>query len=200
MDRETRRKHILACARDCFGEKGYHATTIADIIKRADIARGTFYLYFDNKRAIFEELLDNFFILIRQAVLRVDMSDSSHTPRMQLRGNVVRILNVLTENTALSRILLSEAVGLDEGFDDKLRAFYGQLLDLIEGSLELGQKMGIIRQCEPRMVAICILGTVKEITYQHLAATEAPSVDMLADEILNFALEGIYTGPPDKIL
>jgi len=56
--RESRRAAVLAVARKIFSQKGYHATSINDLIEAADIARGTFYLYFESKRAIFEELLD----------------------------------------------------------------------------------------------------------------------------------------------
>jgi len=38
--------------------QGYHRTNVADIIARARIARGTFYLYFQNKKDLFEELLE----------------------------------------------------------------------------------------------------------------------------------------------
>ena len=56
--RESRRKAILQAARRAFAEKGYHHTHVADIIAGAGIARGTFYLYFESKNAIFLELLD----------------------------------------------------------------------------------------------------------------------------------------------
>ncbi len=40
-----------------FAAKGYHGTRISDIIDAAGIARGTFYLYFESKSAIFLELI-----------------------------------------------------------------------------------------------------------------------------------------------
>ena len=70
--REQRRQQILDAARRLFAERGYHATSIHDIIRTADIARGTFYLYFESKRAIFVELLDEFFHTLAGAVRRID--------------------------------------------------------------------------------------------------------------------------------
>ena len=61
--RESRRAAVLAVARRLFSQKGYHATSIHDIIEAAEIARGTFYLYFESKRAIFDELLDGLVIV-----------------------------------------------------------------------------------------------------------------------------------------
>jgi AcrR family transcriptional regulator len=51
------RRLLLDAARDAFETRGYRATTVADIVERAGTARGTFYLYFRNKEAVFYELM-----------------------------------------------------------------------------------------------------------------------------------------------
>ncbi|HWT92215.1 MAG TPA: helix-turn-helix domain-containing protein [Solirubrobacteraceae bacterium] len=51
------RRMLLDAARDAFETRGYRATTVADIVERAGTARGTFYLYFRNKEAVFYELM-----------------------------------------------------------------------------------------------------------------------------------------------
>ena len=50
--KEERREQISSVARDVFARRGYHQTTIEDIVLQAGIARGTFYLYFEDKRDI----------------------------------------------------------------------------------------------------------------------------------------------------
>ena len=51
--RKTRRADILEVALSVFASNGYHQTRVSDIIQAAGIARGTFYLYFESKSAIF---------------------------------------------------------------------------------------------------------------------------------------------------
>ena len=51
-----RRQQILSAARSVFDEKGFENATISDIVKRAGVAQGTFYLYFDSKKGIVIEL------------------------------------------------------------------------------------------------------------------------------------------------
>ncbi|MGY8880872.1 MAG: TetR/AcrR family transcriptional regulator [Dehalococcoidia bacterium] len=51
-----RRKQILDAARAVFGGKSYESATISDIVKRAGVAQGTFYLYFDSKKAVVIDL------------------------------------------------------------------------------------------------------------------------------------------------
>ena len=52
------RAAILAAARDVFAEEGYGAVGVRDIIRRTDLASGTFYNYFPDKDAIFRALVD----------------------------------------------------------------------------------------------------------------------------------------------
>jgi AcrR family transcriptional regulator len=51
------RRLLVEAARDAFAERGYRAATVADIVRGADTARGTFYLYFRNKEEVFEEVV-----------------------------------------------------------------------------------------------------------------------------------------------
>ena len=51
-----RREQILYAARDVFRDSGYDTATISQIVKRAGVAQGTFYLYFDSKKSIVIEL------------------------------------------------------------------------------------------------------------------------------------------------
>ena len=49
---EVRRAEILDTARELFIKKGYEQTSINDILKIVDIAKGTFYYYFDSKEEV----------------------------------------------------------------------------------------------------------------------------------------------------
>ena len=71
MERQERRAQVLRHAKRIFARKGYHRTNVADIIARARIARGTFYLYFQNKKDIFEELLEQILRELRNRIQRL---------------------------------------------------------------------------------------------------------------------------------
>ena len=53
----ARREAILAAAFDEFSARGFAATRIDDVARRADVAKGTIYLYFRDKEALFQELV-----------------------------------------------------------------------------------------------------------------------------------------------
>src|SRR5690349_24964181 len=60
MLRDERRAQLVRAAREVFGAKGYHDATVDDITRAAGVAKGTFYLYFDEKREIYYELVRTF--------------------------------------------------------------------------------------------------------------------------------------------
>jgi TetR/AcrR family transcriptional repressor of uid operon len=51
--RAARRGQIIAAALACFARTGYHATTMADVAAQAGVSKGTPYLYFESKEALF---------------------------------------------------------------------------------------------------------------------------------------------------
>ncbi len=52
-----RREAILAAALDEFSARGFAATRLDDVAKRAGVAKGTIYLYFRDKESLFQELV-----------------------------------------------------------------------------------------------------------------------------------------------
>src|SRR5262245_12811655 len=55
--RNERRAAILAAALEEFAARGFAATRLDDVARRADVAKGTIYLYFRDKEALFQELV-----------------------------------------------------------------------------------------------------------------------------------------------
>jgi AcrR family transcriptional regulator len=54
---EVRRREILDIARELFVKKGYEQTSVNDILKIVDIAKGTFYYYFASKEEVLEAII-----------------------------------------------------------------------------------------------------------------------------------------------
>lgn len=190
MDKAERRQQILLNARDVFAKHGYHAAKIDDIVAAAGVARGTFYLYFEDKRAIFEEIVDRTFARLGMSIVRVDTEHPNRTVGDQIRDNIRAIVHALLEDPATTKILLSDAVGLDPAFDRKLISFYEETGKLLESSLADGQERGIVAPGDTRMFAIMTLGAMKEIMYQVTMRGLDYSEDRIVDQIYSFLCSG----------
>ena len=70
IEPEARRQAILDAALHVFAERGFEAARLDDVAARAGVAKGTLYLYFRDKEALFEELVRSAVSPIIEAVSR----------------------------------------------------------------------------------------------------------------------------------
>jgi AcrR family transcriptional regulator len=56
-EKEERRRSILRAAREVFFENGFHQATVEAVAERAEVSKGTVYLYFESKETILAHLL-----------------------------------------------------------------------------------------------------------------------------------------------
>jgi len=193
MKREKRREQLLRFARDVFAEKGYHATKIDDIVAHAAVARGTFYLHFQDKRGVFDELVDGILQRIGKAIVRIRVDEGAAPPLLQLRDNVQRVIEVGLSDPGMTKILLQHSAGLDPDFDRKVRSFFRALEELLALSLLNGQRLGLVRQGDRRVLGALSLGAVKEILIQAVEGRISSSPHELTDAVMRFLAGGILT-------
>ncbi|HZU81966.1 MAG TPA: TetR/AcrR family transcriptional regulator [Polyangiaceae bacterium] len=190
MGKPERRQQILGVARDVFARRGYHAAKIDDIVAAAGVARGTFYLYFEDKRAIFEEIVDRTIARLGMAIVRVDPHDESRGVDDQVRENVRRIVRILLEDRSTTKILLSDALGVDPAFDRKLLSFFDEMSSMLERSLEDGQKLGVVGEGDVRLLSWLTMGALKEVMFQIVQRGAEYEEDKLVEGILALFAKG----------
>lgn len=190
MGKVERRQQILNVARDVFARRGYHAAKIEDIVAAASIARGTFYLYFEDKRAIFEEIVDRTIARLGMSIVRVDPHDGGRTVADQVKEQIRRIVRILLEDRSTTKILLSDALGVDPAFDRKLLSFYDEMSSLLEESLRDGQALGIVREGDVRLMSWLTMGALKEVMFQIVQRGAEYEEDKLVDGTFAYFTSG----------
>jgi AcrR family transcriptional regulator len=191
LAKAERREQILRVARDVFAKRGYHQATIDDIVARAGVARGTFYLYFDDKREVFSELIDRFATQLTQAIQRIVTDDPENPVVEQVRANIRIILRTCLVERAMTKILFTDAAGVDPAFDRKLATFYDTVVQLLTESLKDGQALGIVDDGEPRVLAYLTIGALKELLYQAVTLGFAEeTADVLTQQMYGFLSRG----------
>jgi AcrR family transcriptional regulator len=187
LPKNERRQQILSVAREVFAKRGYHQTTIDDIVAQAGVARGTFYLYFEDKRAVFSDLVDRFAGQLSVAIVRIVTDDPGRSVVEQVRENIRAIIGTSLADRAMTKILFTDAVGIDPAFDRKLQTFYDTVVQLLTESLKDGQALGIVADGEPRVLAYLTIGALKELLYQAVTLGFAEeSADVLTQQMFTF--------------
>jgi AcrR family transcriptional regulator len=197
QSRDIRRQRLVNCAKETFANKGYHETTISEIVREAGIARSTFYQYFDSKPHLFESILESLLQDLHDAIEPISLSPGAPNPVAQIRDNLTRVLNLVVEERDLTRILMDQTGGLDR----TTAGFYGEVAEMIQRSLDLGIAMNLVRPCDTRLTSFSIIGAVKEVVFQLASSPEPwPSTDKIGTQLLEFGMGGILVQPHNSFL
>ena len=154
---EERRSSLLVAARRVFAQNGYHGASVSQIVKETGVARGTFYNHFDSKRLIFAAVIDD---LMEEVAGVIEIIDVQRPIPPQAVANIRRVIMAVTERD-VSRLLFTEAAGIDEEGDQMLQDFYRQATARIQTALERGQELGIVRAGSDHLTAQCLHGLSK---------------------------------------
>ncbi len=190
--KQERRRQILAAAKAVFADAGYHGASIHAIIERAEIARGTFYLYFASKAAVFDSILDQALADLRSRIHRIEVDDpSAPAPQVQLRSQVIATLEYIVQDRPLATLLLSAGNTPDVEAAERIEQFYGEMRDLLRRALESGLEIGLLRKCHPELVSAAMLGLIRGVIEQLVRKENALKVEEVVDELLMVALRGV---------
>jgi AcrR family transcriptional regulator len=162
--KQERRRQILSAAKAVFAEAGYHGASIHAIIERAQIARGTFYLYFESKAAVFDSILDQAMADLRARLHRIEVdAPGAPPPQVQLREQVVATLEYVVNDRPLATLLLSAGHTPDVDASERLDLFFAEVRDLLRRALETGMDLGLVRRCPSDLVAAALLGMIRGV-------------------------------------
>lgn len=117
---ELKRDQILAGARKVFMARGFAAASMGEIAKAAEVSKGTLYVYFENKNALFHALIDEQKRNTAERITEFDPAD--HDVEAVLTSFARRFIVALTEpdHIALVRVV----IGASAEFPELSRAFF----------------------------------------------------------------------------
>lgn len=190
--KQERRRQIMSAAKDVFAEAGYHGASIHAIIEKAQIARGTFYLYFESKATVFDAILDQAMTELRARIRRIEVEDkAAPPPQVQLREQVVATLDFIVRDRPLATLLLSAGHTPDAEAAERLDLFFGEVRDLMVRAMETGMEIGLLRKVDKHLAAAAMLGMVRGVIEQLIRDPNPPAVDTVVNELLLVALRGV---------
>ena len=193
--KQERRRQIMTAAKHVFADAGYHGASIHAIIEKAQIARGTFYLYFESKAAVFDSILDQAMADLRARIHRIEVDDkSAPAPQVQLREQVMATLDFVVRDRPLAILLLSAGHTPDAEAAERLDQFFAEVRDLLRRAMESGMEIGLLRKVDPELAASAMLGMIRGVIEQLIRETTPPAVDTVVSEVLMVALRGVLAG------
>lgn len=176
--RSQRQRILDAMANSC-AEKTFAATTIADIVSRASISRGTFYKHFANKEECFYAASDAF-LLELQGAAAVAYARSGDLPAGMVRDVIAAVLDALAASPDQARLLLVEAPLVDP---EIVRRYRSSAIGALEKQLQAGGITGQA-QASPEIA----FGRAKVLIADYVAAGQIEDLRALLPELVYIAL------------
>lgn len=149
---EATRRRILDAAEAVFGAKGYYEASVTEITQRAQVAQGTFYLYFRSKREIFLKLVEDLGVRMRASLHEASQDSGS---RLAMERDGFRAFFAYTHaHPQLFRIVQAADL-LDQ---PTFREYYTQLARPYERGLRKAMAAGEIRKMDAEALAYALIG------------------------------------------
>jgi AcrR family transcriptional regulator len=193
---EQRREEVLEVAARVFAEKGYRAANVSDIVERAGIGRGTFYLYFDSKQDVFLELIERYFsefagiLAANQKRLAAAIADGGQ-PMATWRENMLEVLEYHRDNPDITSVVYRDALGSDEHFSARVDELTDVARKQLRKDFELLQKNGIMRAGDLDVITNLILGSTIYVIMQNVVRAKKPDLGAIADEMMQYHIRAL---------
>jgi AcrR family transcriptional regulator len=184
-DKSQRRDEIMAAAKEVFAHKGFHATTIADIAKRAGLAYGSVYWYFDSKDELFHALM-----AAEESALRSHVGAALGVPAGDL-GQEESLRVAVRATLEFVKLLLRDLCALGERFEKHLGGIYERFIDDIETFIGAAQERGEVVSAPPRMVAYTLAALVGQLAHRRLSTDDDVTAAQVADFVVALVLDGL---------
>lgn len=186
------REKLLRAAEAEFGEKGFHTVGINDITRRAGVALGTFYVYFESKEEVFRALVFYMSHRVRGWVAErvADAPDRLTAERKGLEA----FLEFTRKNPGLYRIISEAEFVANDAFVEHYMGFSKAYRENLESA---GQR-GEIRQGDYEIWSWAIMGMMVLLGLRYADwDRETPAAEVAA-KVQDLIANGIGMGIGNK--
>ncbi|GAB4445819.1 MAG: TetR/AcrR family transcriptional regulator [Turneriella sp.] len=190
--KELTREKILNAARAVFAQKGYGGTSIADIVKKSKLARGTFYLHFQSVEQVLNALLQEIFIDIQRYLtdMQVEALDQKNF-KIALSDLAKSLLSVFQEHRETVILLLTTM-----NAEPKIRAQTVWFQELMQASirvmLDRGITSGRLKKHDSELMSFLVSGGLREVLSQWLLfGRYEKQIESKVDEMIAIYMNGV---------
>ena len=181
--KDERRQALLGAALDEFFEKGFAATRMDDIAKRAGLSKGALYLYFGSKEALFQGLVETLASPNLEIVETITRQSASLKDAL---AGIRRFAPFLVRQTDLPR-LMKVLIGDSHLFPEVVRAYRVELIDrvlsMITSLLKRASETGEAKIDNPALTARLVMAPVVFSAMWQAVFNQQSEADVDLDEL-----------------
>lgn len=192
---QERYEQLLGAAAEAFASRGYHQTTVKDIVDRAGVATGTFYLYFANKEQSCAALIERLYGRVLAEV--VAARQGRRTKLEKLAASIEAALRVFGQERNLAHIALVRAPGAHPLFDQLLARIQRELWNLVAEDIDEAVAEGLLPPQPAAITARALIGSLYEVVISWLQDGVPAALDEAIDPLVRYCLRGLGASEAD---
>jgi len=176
---------LLKTTKSLFAKKGYHATSVNEIIQKSKIATGTFYQYFRSKRELYDFLVEDY----RKRIFSTIKNNTKNlTNREDIEYFGLRAFLEFVNKDRLSYKIILESLFVDEQY---FYDYYSRFKDSYVKQLSSSDE--VVTDIDYEVMAYCLMGISNFVGIQILSKANPHEVDIdyYTKEAMKFIKSGI---------
>jgi AcrR family transcriptional regulator len=179
---QHQRARIISALAEEAAEKGYRAVTVADVVRRARIARNTFYENFACKEECFLAASE---FAVEEALHRVvEAAGEVESWADRVDVGLAAFLSYVASEPALARMCILEALTAGPAAVERYERAIGAFVPLFR----LGRRISPNGKDLPETLEETIVGGIFWILYQRVVTGQVEQIEELRPELVEFSL------------
>jgi AcrR family transcriptional regulator len=195
---QERRQQIMQAALACFARKGYHKTTMDDIVAESGLSKGTLYWYFKSKDELFFSLINSFFLEMQQDIGAIFEQHLSATGKLRTMGRelasyfqeISEFLNVFFEFYMQGT--------LNEQLNQLFHSMLSQYRGMIAGIIEEGFKTGEFKEVDADQLALAVMAAYDGLWFYKMLMPGEVDLDRASRAFIETLLAGLVADEAEE--
>ncbi|MFD2115314.1 TetR/AcrR family transcriptional regulator [Paenibacillus yanchengensis] len=181
---------IVDAAIKLFSELGYHRTSMDDIAKEANVAKGTLYYHFTGKGELFEVIVTSGMHMLREKVDQALTEDSD--PDQLIRTIVSKHIELFSQYSELVHIIFNEMTnGIEPPILERINKLKQEYINFLSGVLTFGYTDGALKKFNSDIAAAGLLGMLESACMYVVSSNGKYTIDDLHETVNELILPAL---------
>ena len=193
------KKGLMKAAISVFYENGFQKARVSDIVAKAGVAQGTFYLYFKSKEEIFQHLCSEFittFTALLEEGGDLFAGDSYAEVRRNLHNFIRKLIVLYVNNAKIARILFCESGSCSGQFKEVCDKIYSDFISIMRTRLEQNCDSGHVSFEDAETEATFLVGLFDRSLFYFIDVKKKVDTEALSRRMTDFIMGGLAKHRP----
>jgi AcrR family transcriptional regulator len=178
---------ICKSAEQLFSEKGYFETSIVDIAQKSEVAQGTIYIYFKDKKSIFRYLVKYLGQDLRQEIKNETKIKTSRYNQEYV--GLKTFLNFVGEHIGIFKIIW-QAQFVDM---ELFKEYYEEFSKSYIKGIERAQENDEMRKIDSEVLSYCFIGIANFIALKYIVFDNESDYNDIVESAMDFIKNGAFS-------